>query len=294
MPTRALSTIMATLNRTERKLRRAATAAELHEGLPFDVRAMNFAAGVLLAIALASIAWAAWTGVTRWPGFTLRAIRIEGDVGHASAAAIRGAFNTASMPQLAGNFFSIDLAAARRAFETVPWVRRAAVQRVWPDRLVVRIEEHRAAAWWQGEDSDGRGDERLVNDRGEVFEVNPGDVEDDGLPVLRGPDGTAATALAMQRRLAAELRPLGSTLESLALSSRGSWSVKLESGARIELGRGDEAQVAERTRVFVATAGTLVARYGRPIAAADLRHADGYALRLRGVSTGVAAAPGRP
>jgi cell division protein FtsQ len=279
---------MATLNRTERKPRRAPTAAELQDGLPIDVRLMNTAAGLLILIALASVAWAAWSWATRWPGFTLRAIRIEGDVGHASAAAIR----TNAMPQLAGNFFSIDLATARRAFETVPWVRRAAVRRVWPDQLVVRLEEHRAAAWWQGEDSD-RGDERLVNDHGEVFEVNPGDVEDEHLPVLRGPDGTAAAALAMQRRLAAELQPLGSTLDTLALSSRGSWSVRLASGARIELGRGDEAQVGERTRVFVATVGTLVARYGRPIATADLRHADGYALRLRGVTTGEPA-PGRP
>lgn len=289
-----MTTTMATLHRpTERKPRRAATAAELHDGLPLDVRLMNLAAGLLAVVALASVAWAAWTWMTRWPGFTLRAIRIEGDVGHASAAAVRAN----AMPQLAGNFFTIDLATARRAFETVPWVRRAAVQRVWPDRLVVRLEEHRAVAWWQGEDSDGRGDERLVNDHGEVFEVNPGDVEDDKLPVLRGPDGAAAAVLAMQRRLAPELQALNTAIDTLTLSSRGSWSVRLASGARIELGRGDEAQVGERTRVFVATANTLVARYGRPIAAADLRHADGYALRLRGVSTaGVesAGAPGRP
>lgn len=279
---------MATLHRpTERKPRRAATAAEVHDGLPIDVRLMNLAAGLLAVIALASVAWAAWTWITRWPGFTLRAIRIEGDVGHASAAAVRAN----AMPQLAGNFFTIDLASARRAFETVPWVRRAAVQRVWPDQLVVRLEEHRAVAWWQGEDSDGRGDERLVNDHGEVFEVNPGDVEDDKLPVLRGPDGSAAAVLAMQRRLAPELQALGTSIDTLTLSSRGSWSARLASGARIELGRGDEAQVGERTRVFVATASTLVARYGRTIAAADLRHADGYALRLRGVSTGE---PGRP
>lgn len=283
---------MVTLNRTERRPRRAPTAAELQHGLPVDVRLMNAAAGLLVVVALVSAVWAAWGWATRWPGFTLRAIRIEGDLAHASAVAIR----THAMPQLAGNFFSIDLAEARRAFETVPWVRRAAVRRVWPDRLVVRLEEHRAVAWWQGEDSD-RGDERLVNEQGEIFEVNPGEVEDEGLPVLRGPDGSAAAVLAMQRRLGAELKGLGTTIDTLALSSRGSWSLRLANGARIELGRGDEAQVGERTRVFAATVGTLVARYGRPIATADLRHADGYALRLRGVTTGAsdpAAAPGRP
>ena len=40
----------------------------------------------------------------------------------------------------------------RDSFETVPWVRRAVVRRVWPDRLAVRLEEHRAVALWVGED----------------------------------------------------------------------------------------------------------------------------------------------
>lgn len=287
---------MATLHRSlERKpregSRNAARAAPSE--LPVDVRLMNLAAAWLVLVALAAGAWGAWTWATRAPAFTLRAIRIEGDVAHASAAAVRAS----AMPQLSGNFFTIDLAAARKAFETVPWVRRAAVQRVWPDRLSVRLEEHVAAAWWQGDDAESsgeRGDERLVNVHGEVFEVNAGEVEDEALPVLRGPDGAAATALAMFRRLAPELGRLGSRIETLALSARGSWSARLASGARLELGRGDEAQVAERTRVFVATASALAARYERPIVTADLRHADGYALRLRGISTVHPAAPAAP
>ncbi|HEU4460595.1 MAG TPA: cell division protein FtsQ/DivIB [Methylibium sp.] len=272
---------MATLDRTRPARQPRASARLAPEDLPLDVRLMNLASAWLVFAALLASAWALWTWATHSPAFTLRAIRVEGDVAHASAAVVRAS----AMPQLAGNFFTIDLASARRAFETVPWVRRAAVQRVWPNRLAVRFEEHVAAAWWQGDDEAQRGDERLVNVQGEVFEVNPGDVEDDALPVLRGPDGSAAAALGMLRRLAPELQRLGSRVDTLAMSARGSWSARLASGARLELGRGDEAQVAERTRVFVETASALAARYERPIVAADLRHADGYALRLRGITT---------
>ena len=42
---------------------------------------------------------------------------------------------------------------------------------------------------------------------------------------------------------------------------------------------------------FVRTVSQVTTRYGRPLKYADLRHADGYALRLEGVSTTVAAAP---
>ena len=40
--------------------------------------------------------------------------------------------------------------------------------------------------------------------------------------------------------------------------------------------------MAER---FARTLGQVVARFQKPLESADLRHADGYAVRLRGVST---------
>ena len=41
------------------------------------------------------------------------------------------------MQKLKGNFFTLDLAEAKRVFESVPWVRQAVVSRVWPNRLTV-------------------------------------------------------------------------------------------------------------------------------------------------------------
>jgi cell division protein FtsQ len=46
--------------------------------------------------------------------------------------------------------------------------------------------------------------------------------------------------------------------------------------------------VVQRTEQFVQTLTQAAARYGRrpeALVSADLRHADGYAIRLRGVST---------
>lgn len=244
---------------------------------PMDVRLMNGASAVLLVFALLAFAGLILAWALRAPMFTLRGIRVEGDVTRNTAATLRAN----AMPQLAGNFFSIDLARAQQAFESVPWVRRAAVQRVWPDRLAVRLEEHRVAAWWDG----SRGDDRLVNQQGEVFEANPGDVEEDGLPVLRGPEGSSALVLDMQRRLAPVFASLELRLQRLSMSARGSWRAEFDSGAEVELGRGSEAEVLARAQAFAATVGQLTARYQRPIAYADLRHADGYALRLRGIGT---------
>lgn len=252
--------------------------------LPFDVRLMNSTATMLfgllaLGLAALAIAWAA-----RLPTFAIRGIRVEGDVTRNSVSTIRAN----ALPKLAGSFLTIDLRQAQRAFESVPWVRRAVVHREWPNRLAVQLEEHRAAALWGGNDDASR----LVSRFGEVFDANLGDVEDDHLPTLQGPEGSAPQMLAMLRRLTPVCARLDAQIETLALSDRGSWRVELDSGAEIELGRGGDDEVVVRTERFASTLTQVTSRYRRALEYADLRHNEGYALRLRGITT--TAAPQGP
>ncbi len=266
--------------RKRNTLNRAAVA------LPADIRLMNaVAAGVFVLAALVLLA-AVVGWLVRAPLFTVRAIVLDGELSRSNLATVRAN----ALPQLAGNFFSFDLARGRAAFESVPWVRQAVVRRVWPNRLSVTLEEHRAAALWQGQGEQDRGNERLVNNHGEVFEANLGDVEDEALVTLAGPEGSSAQVLAMQRRLADTLAPIDARIEMLKLTSRGSWRAELDSGAELELGRGSEDEVVARAARFARTLPQATQRFAdaggaRALIAADLRHPDGYALRLRGVST---------
>jgi len=263
---------------------RARASVKEAPALPGDVVLMNATAATFAALGAIAIVATLLLAVARLPVFAMRSIRIEGDVSRNSVATIRAN----AMPHLAGNFFTLDLAAARRAFESVPWVRRAIVQRVWPNRLVVRLEEHRPVALWTSEN----GADRLVNSEGEVFEANVGDVEDDGLPNLEGPDGSSAHVLGLFQRLGPVLAPLDARLDALALSARGSWRAELDSGAEVQLGRGTDDDVVERAQRFIGTLPQVVARYQRPLEYADLRHHDGYAVRLKGVTTVAAPADG--
>jgi cell division protein FtsQ len=256
-------------------------ASRRASALPMDVRLLNAVAALIFAAALLTLLLAAVKWATRSPVFTVRAIALDAALHRTNIASVRAN----ALPRLSGNFFSIDLDAARAAFESVPWVRRAVVRRVWPDKLAVVLEEHRPAALWQGEDR--RGD-RLVNTQGEVFEANVGDVEDEGLPTLAGPDARSAQMLVMLRRLAASLAPLGDPIETVRLSSRGSWQVELDGGATLEIGRGGDDELVGRVDRLVRTLGTVASRFGgapRALVSADLRHPDGYALRLAGIST---------
>ena len=265
---------------------RAASLSSRHAPPP-DVRLVNATAGVLAVLGVLLVATAALLWLARQPFFAIRSISVDGDVGRNSVSTIRA--NAA--PRLAGNFLTIDLPAVRRAFESVPWVRRAVVQRVWPNRLRVRLEEHRPVALWGGGEP---GSEKLVNSFGEVFEANVGDVEDDTLPTLEGPEGSSAHVLAVLGRLGPVFAPLQARVDGLQLSSRGSWQATLDNGAVVEIGRGSDDDVMARTARFVSTVRQVTGRYQRPLEYADLRHTDGYAVRLKGVSTRINAADQPP
>ncbi len=250
--------------------------------MPLDVRLMNATTLVLwLAfVVLGVVATARW--VSRLPVFDIAGIRVSGDFTHNNTVTLRA--NVA--PRMSGTFFSVDLGLVRSAFEAVPWVRRAVVRREFPNRLRVDLQEHRTAAYWGGE-----GELRLVNSYGEVFEANVGEVEQDMLPRLNGPEGQAAEVLAMFRALDPMFEALDMTLEALDLTQGGSWRARLDTGASIELGRGNVDEVSARAQRFSKTLTQVVTRYGRAakaVESADLRHDNGYAIRLSGVSTVVA------
>ena len=246
---------------------------------PFDVRLMNATATMLFTVCAGMlVAGVLWWAI-RHPLFALGGITVQGDVAHNSAATLRA--NVA--PRLAGNFFTVDLTATREAFEAVPWVRRAMVRRQFPNRLRVLLQEHQAVAYWGPE-----GESRLVNSFGEVFEANVGEVEQEGLPRLAGPQGQSAQVLAAYRALKPLFEPLDLVVEELSLSARGSWALVLDTGAAIELGRGTTDELLARTRRFVQTLTQVTSKYSRrpeALVSADLRHGDGYAVRLRGVGT---------
>ncbi len=262
----------------------AALRTPMAAAMPAEVRLLNITASALFVLGALLMVVLALLWLIRQPVFNIRVVKVEGEVTRNSVSTIRAN----ALPQLAGNYFTLDLSRGRQAFEAVPWVRQAIVQRVWPNRLAVQLEEHRAAALWSMKD----GDDQLVNQQGEVFQANLGDVEDEALPTLQGPDGSSAEMLAMYRQLVPVFQRLEMNIDTLSMSGRGSWRAEFDSGAEVELGRGSEAEVVARSERFVATVTQVIERYQRPLVYADLRHNDGYALRLRGITTTVPAAPG--
>lgn len=245
--------------------RRAAEPA----GLWHQPTLLNLLADVLIVLGVAGLAWAALAALQRLPLFPLREIVLVETPKRVSSEQIAHVARTA----VVGNFFTVDLDAARVALEKLPWVRTAAVRRVWPNGLSLALEEHEAVAEWRHLN----GEAGLVNKQGEVFAAElPEDAP--ALPRLSGPDGTAAEILARHGEFNQTVATIGRNVAVISLSRRRAWRLRLDDGVAIELGRDEERHpLHERLARFVTHYDNVKARFGAA-RVADMRYPNGFAL----------------
>ena len=244
-----------------------------------DIKLLNATSAALLAAALLIVLGAGLWWVAQRPMFTLKSIRVEGvaqgTLHHVSASTIRGT----ALPRIRGNFFTANLNDVRAAFEAVPWVRRATVRRAWPNGLIVTVEEHRPLGTW-GEDG------RLLSVAGEVFTANLAEAEDEGeLPAFFGPAGSEKEVVTRFHDFRKWFGQAGLKPETVRLSGRYAWTVKLDNGITVELGRErDMDTLKARVERLVNVYPQLVARLQDRIESVDMRYPNGLALRAQGLN----------
>jgi cell division protein FtsQ len=230
-----------------------------------NARLLNAVADVLYLAAAALALWVAAQAAVRAPFVPVRTVVVEGRPAHVDAEAVAAALEG----RIAGNFFGLELGDVRRELGRLPWVHRVEARREWPDRIVVRIEEHRALARW--------GDGRLVSTHGELFDADA----DAPLPRLAGPAGTEREVARRYLAFRELVAPLGTEPTQVTLSPRYAWQVRLANGMVLELGRDQARQsLEERLARFVAAYPRAAAHLNQRIGHVDLRYPNGFAIRL--------------
>ena len=245
---------------------------------------MDLVSSGLILLASVMFGIAGVKAVMKQPLFALREVVVVSPLGHVTHAQLR----YVATSSLRGNFFTVDLDRARKAFENLPWVRSAQLRRLWPGSIEVVLEEQVAVAYWRSVDS---GDTRLVNSFGELFDA----AANDSMPVFSGPEDSGAQMLAQMRQFNELLQPMQRKIVALTLSGRHAWQLKLDDGMVIELGkdmsRDREGHVVkatpeERLARFVAHWPQTKEKLGRPVLVADLRYQSGFAVRVAGSEQG--------
>lgn len=247
--------------------------------IPVDIKFVDGLASILFGFFLFLIVLGSFEYIIKNKIKNLNIISIKGNVTHNDISSIRNHL----APNISGNFYSINLAATKQLFESMPWINQAVIRRVYPSQLEVKLIEYKSKAIWGV-----REDMKMVDEMGIIFEANTEDEEYDHMPQLIGPEGQSKFMLDMYKDISNALSPLKSRLKILELNARGSWVLTLDNDAHLELGRGSAVDVIDRISKFAVGAEQILAKLNKKtidIQYVDLRHSEGYALRIQGVST---------
>jgi len=223
-------------------------------------QALNWIANFLYACAVVLMVYGLLFVVVHLPIFPLREVRVEGQISHVTREQLKLIVGK----HLRGNFFTLDLAKAREAFEKLPWARNVSVHRRWPEKLEVVVEEHQELARW--------GNIALVNTYGELFHA----ASDSDLPVFYGPGDGVHEVAEHYGRYSALLSVTGMKVSELVLTPRRAWEIKTDKHMVIELGR---EQMDERLAKFASVYKSTLTNLGANVLYADLRYPNGFAVR---------------
>ncbi|AUB74040.1 MULTISPECIES: cell division protein FtsQ/DivIB [Pseudomonas] len=197
-------------------------------------------------------------------------INVQGDLTYISQQAVQQRI----APYMAASFFTVDLEGMRTELEQMPWIAHAEVRRVWPDQVVIRLEEQLPVARW--------GDEALLNNQGQAF--TPRELANyEHLPQLFGPQRAQQQVMQQYQVLSQMLRPMGFSIARLELRERGSWFLTTGAGSAgpgIELLLGRD-HLVEKMRRFIAIYEKTLKEQITNIARIDLRYANGLAVGWR-------------
>lgn len=239
-----------------------------------DIKSLNAIANALFGVCALLLVLAGLWMLMQRPMFAINKIQVEGvsdtDLTHVNAEIIR----STALPGLTGNFFTTNLDAVRRAFEMVPWVRKASVRREWPDKLIVTLEEHIPLGTW-GENGE------LLSTKGEIFIANLAEAEEDtALLEFNGPIGSEKEVLKHYLEFKDWFKKIGLEPEEVNYSQRYAWLIKLDNGLVVQLGREDRSAVLkERVERLLQIYPELASRLQGKIESVDLRYPNGLALR---------------
>lgn len=203
--------------------------------------------------------------ITSGAGYPIRKVSVEGDFRFLTPTYIQTLVTRA----LKGGFFQIDVQSIHHQLLEEPWLYEATVERVWPDVIRVAIKEQVPAAQW--------GQNALLNADADIFAPNPSSIPN-ALPKLSGPVGSESEVLSAYHDISGQLAVLELEVATVALSSRGAWTVTLRGDTRLILGRDHISQRLDR---FCTAFKPLLKAEWERIATVDLRFTNGFAVTER-------------
>ena len=200
----------------------------------------------------------------------IRYVRTEGVFQYLSKEEIKSAL----MPLVTTSIFDANMQLIHTTVAKLPWVKNAAVERVWPDTIDIKVSERKAYVRW--------GQKGLLTEYGELF--MPDNVDQfQFLLLVEGPKEQEAKTLEIMKGVKIALEDQDLEMAEFKVNDREAWEIKLKTGLEILLGRTGQLKKLQR---FLDTFPVLGQEKIAAMQVVDLRYPNGYAVSWKpGIET---------
>lgn len=218
--------------------------------------------GLFLLLVVIGI-WQCLAWLSKPTTMPIKHVRVGGELNHVAREEI-----SASLSQLVDTgYFAMDTGEILKQVTGIEWVNKARLRRVWPDTIVLLIEEQQPVAVWN--------ETALLNINGEVFRPEF-DKALMALPSLTGIDTNSQKVLAELKKIEQSLKGLDVSVKTLNLAEHGSWSALMSNGTKIKVGdQLPEQKMTKSLKLLASLEGNLIEHLDE----IDLRYPNGMAVK---------------
>ena len=179
---------------------------------------------------------------------------------------------TVLIPLVSKGFFRVDVEQIKEHVQQSPWVSKAVVQRVWPDQVLITLDERTPLARWNKVS--------LLSTGGELFTPDISTYSDE-IPQFIGPDGEHIHMMQSYKKINSLLAPLHFKISRLELTPSMSWILTFDNGIKVSAGYKD---VLTHIGHFVKVYSKIVGDRAADVDYIDLRYPNGLAVKWKSVT----------
>ena len=168
--------------------------------------------------------------------------------------------------QINKDFLEVKLSAIKQKIEENPWIEFVMVKRIWPDTIVLKVQEEQPIAKW--------GEYGFINMQGELKVVQ---TEDEllGLPVFSGKQNQVEEVANWYMIANGILKPIELRISGLEVDKQEDWMLLVNDGKKIILPTEDKH---EKLTEFVDVYKEKLRGKFENINVIDLRYESGFAV----------------
>jgi len=226
---------------------------------------LRFLIPMILAGVLVGFGYWGWRQLMKPDTLPIQHIDIASKEAHLKSSDLQ----KVAWKNLQGGFFSLKINKLKQGLLDLPWVADVSLRRHWPNTLQIMVTEQQALARW--------GKRGVINDHGELFYPSVKTIPKT-LPVLTGPVDDEKEIVFNFQKLKDSASQSGLSIQSLDVSPRLSYQVRLSNGIVVVIGRED---VVQRFSRLMQLYSRLIGRKSARVLRVDLRYPNGLAIRWK-------------